>query len=211
MLLRPLFVLLVIALAGPEALEARDFKPISLSKPTPRRRHQGNRVDLKKPSREIPCRWPLPNGWNAFKRNLGDGAVVVYVSSQDPNAFARVYSWPIDRPTDDAHQAQQKLLEALDTPVLLDIIVPKGDEIFLTLWGTSEGDIRELDFQDHMPDVAYKARVGRVQDRLVAALFGVRKPEDDQAQPLVNAQQMLEKLEWKTPWSYATAYAGWRD
>lgn len=205
---RPLFVLLALSLTA--TLVARDFNPIRLTPPTPRRRSAGNRVDLTKPTMELPCRWQLPSGWNAFKKTLADGGVVAYVSGQDPNAFARVYSWPVDRASDRAQEAQRKLLQAFETPILLDLAVPWREEILLTLWGSSEGDIREMDFQKKMPDVAYKARVGRVGDRLVAAVFGVRKPEDEQARPLVNARQMLDRLEWQMPWSYANSYAGWR-
>lgn len=210
MVSRPLFVLLALALAP--VLVARDFQPIQLSRPTPRRRPPaGTRVDLTKPTIELPCRWRLPIGWNAFKKKLDDGGVVAFVSGTDPNAFGRVYSWPIDRSSDAAAEAQMKLLAAFETAVMVDIVVPWRNEIRMTLWSSSEGDVRELDFRTKMPDVAYQARVGRVGDRLVAAVFGVRKPEDETSQPLVNARQMVDALQWQLPWSYQTAYTGWRD
>lgn len=199
MVQRPLFVLLAL-LVVTEA-SARPSSTIQLTPPTRRRRASRTQVDFSRSTKELPCRWKLPKDWKGFRRPLEDDGVVVYISGTDPSVFARVYSWPAKQ-ADRAQEAQEKLLAAWGEPVLLDIVVPWRDEIHLHMWSSTEGDIRQMNFQKLMPDVAYVARVTRFSNRLLAAVVGVRKPEDPQAQPIVNAKEILDRLEWKRPWTY---------
>jgi hypothetical protein len=184
---------------------------INLSAPRARRRTVKNRVDLSKPTEEFPCKWKLPRGWNAFRRELPDGGVVAYISGTDTSAFARVYSWPATNSREGAYEAQRRLLNAFQEPVLLDISVPWRKELRLSLWGSTEGDIRQMNFQKTMPDVSYQARAGRIGDRLVAAVVGVRKPDDDEATPLADARDLVDQLEWKLPRSPYGSFARWRN